>query len=117
MDVWLAERESSDRHALGQARKKLRCYGFTGLYHAVFATFFSYRTYDSAKTAIGIRAALGCADQWLFETLLAFLIALALMFDPAFEFGQHVGDPLPNLAFSIFIQRGNSRTTPNQDIG
>ena len=59
----------------------------------------------------------GCTDRQLFETLLAFPIALALMFDPAFEFGQHVRDPLPNFTSQIVTQRCDSRATPNQDIG
>src|SRR5690606_15711772 len=39
------------------------------------------------------------------------------MFDPAFQFGQHVGNPLPNLASDIVTQRCDSCATPNQDIG
>jgi len=38
--VWLAEREPPDRHALRQARKKLRRDGLAGLCHAVYATAF-----------------------------------------------------------------------------
>src|SRR5690606_16381572 len=44
-------------------------------------------------------------------------IALALMFDPAIQFGQYVGDPLPNLASDIVTQRCDSCATPNHDIG
>lgn len=55
----------------------------------------------------------GDTDQHLFETLLVFLIALALMFDPAFEFGQRISDPLPNFASNIFTQRCDSRATLN----
>jgi len=39
------------------------------------------------------------------------------MFDSAIEFGQHVGDQLPNLASNIVTQRCDSRATPDQDIG
>lgn len=98
---------------------------------AVFAeTGYSLSAKQSGRNAKGGRPSLklresrhqrqslpGDTDHHLFETLLAFLIALALMFDPAFEFGQYFGDPLPDLASNVVTQRRNSHATPNQDMG
>lgn len=55
----------------------------------------------------------GDTDQHLFETLLVFLIALALKFDPAFEIGQHISEPLPDLASNIVTQLRDSHATLN----